>query len=202
MPQAAAPPRAARRLQTVRTFGRWDCINARQRERAKESRFAACTPVLRSPASRRPPPKYGAFRLSPQRSLLRQTGCWRKPDSNPWSHLDRAACPAEDKGRTRAAAALLLLLCAIALTASKAMSTRFGPLTISDPAPVQRQAGEPRSARQQRPRLRQEMRYRHIRVAARQIFFAYVAARIARTPRSCDSVRLSSTILVGFSLQK
>ena len=123
-------------------------------------------------------------------------------DSNPWSHLDRAACPAEDKGRTRAAAALLLLLCAIALTASKAMSTRFGPLTISDPAPVQRQAGEPRSARQQRPRLRQEMRYRHIRVAARQIFFAYVAARIARTPRSCDSVRLSSTILVGFSLQK
>ena len=35
MPQTAA----ARRLQKVRTFGRWDCINARQRERAKGSRF-------------------------------------------------------------------------------------------------------------------------------------------------------------------
>src|ERR1700730_10361047 len=48
MPQAAAPPRAARRLQTVRTFGRWDCINARQRETAKESRFAACASLLTS----------------------------------------------------------------------------------------------------------------------------------------------------------
>src|SRR6202041_1279952 len=42
-PDRGAPGRgpiaAARRLQTVRTFGRWDCTNARQRERAKESRF-------------------------------------------------------------------------------------------------------------------------------------------------------------------
>src|ERR1700731_1393503 len=41
MPPGRGPTAAARRLQTVRTFGRWDCINARQRERAKESRFAA-----------------------------------------------------------------------------------------------------------------------------------------------------------------
>ena len=31
-----------------KAFGRWDCINARQRERAKESRFAACTSLLTS----------------------------------------------------------------------------------------------------------------------------------------------------------
>jgi len=39
VPQTAA----GRHLQKVRTFGRWDCINARQRETAKESQFAACT---------------------------------------------------------------------------------------------------------------------------------------------------------------
>ena len=90
MPQAAAPPRPrVVCLQTVRTFGRWDCINARQRERAKESRFAACTSLLTSPATRRPPPKCGAFRLQPQGSLLRQTGCWSEEDSNSRSHRER-----------------------------------------------------------------------------------------------------------------
>src|SRR3984893_7667900 len=64
MPQAAAPPRAARRLQTVRTFGRWDCINARQRERAKESRFAACASLLTSPATRRRRQSAGLFAYS------------------------------------------------------------------------------------------------------------------------------------------
>src|SRR2546423_5952990 len=73
-------------LQTARTFGRWDCINARQRERAKGPRFAAWTSLLTSPATRRPPPKCGAFRLQPRGSLLRQTVCWREPDSNPRSH--------------------------------------------------------------------------------------------------------------------
>ena len=91
MPQAAAPPRPRVGLQTVRTFGRWDRINARQRERAKEPRFAACASLLTSPASRRPPPKCGAFRLQPRRSLLRQTGRWREADSNPRSRLSRGA---------------------------------------------------------------------------------------------------------------
>jgi hypothetical protein len=68
-------------------LGRWDCINARQRERAKEARFGACTSVLTSPVTRKPPPKCGAFRLYPRGSPLRQTGCWRKADSNSWSHL-------------------------------------------------------------------------------------------------------------------
>jgi hypothetical protein len=87
MCQAADPTAAARHFQTIRTFGRWDCINARQRERAKESRFAAGASLLTSPATRRLPPKCGAFRLQPRGSPLRQTGCWRKPDSNSRSHM-------------------------------------------------------------------------------------------------------------------
>jgi hypothetical protein len=66
----------------VRTCRRWDCINVRQRERAKEARFAACTSLLTSPATRRMPPKCGAFPVQPRRSPLRQTACWSKPDSN------------------------------------------------------------------------------------------------------------------------
>jgi hypothetical protein len=77
----------------VRTCWRWDCLNVRQREKAKEPRFAACTSLLRSPATRRMPPKCGAFRLQPRRSPLRQTGCWSKGDSNPWSHLRRRRHP-------------------------------------------------------------------------------------------------------------
>ena len=42
MPQAAAPPRPRLICKRSELFGRWDCINARQRERAKESRLAAC----------------------------------------------------------------------------------------------------------------------------------------------------------------
>jgi len=82
MPQGRGSIAAARHLQTVGTFGRWDCINARQRETAKESRFAACASLLTSPATRRPPPKCGAFRLQPRGAPLRQTGCWREMDSN------------------------------------------------------------------------------------------------------------------------
>ena len=51
MPQGRGSTRPARHLQTVGTFGRWDCINARQRERAKEARFAACPSLLTSPAA-------------------------------------------------------------------------------------------------------------------------------------------------------
>jgi hypothetical protein len=51
------------------------------RETAKESRFAACTSLLPSPATLRPSPKCGAFRMQPRGSPLRQTGCWRKEDS-------------------------------------------------------------------------------------------------------------------------
>jgi hypothetical protein len=73
----------------VRTCRRWDCIDTRQRERAKEARFAACTSLLTSPATRRMPPKCGPFPVQPRRSPLRQTACWRKADSNFWSHLER-----------------------------------------------------------------------------------------------------------------
>src|SRR5438477_1514492 len=58
-------------------------VNARQREGAKKSWFAACASLLTSPATRRMPPKCGAFRLQPRGSPLRQTGCWRKQDSEP-----------------------------------------------------------------------------------------------------------------------
>src|SRR5205823_4534385 len=78
--RARSRPRAS--AVNVRTFRRWDCINARQRERAKEARFAACTSLLTSRASRRMPPKCGAFRFQPRGSPLRQTGCWREQDSN------------------------------------------------------------------------------------------------------------------------
>jgi hypothetical protein len=43
----------------------------RSERRAKESRFAACTSLLTSPATRKPPPKCGAFRLQPRGVLLR-----------------------------------------------------------------------------------------------------------------------------------
>ena len=45
------PTAAARDLQTVRTLARWDCINARQREKAKESRFLPSASLLTSPAT-------------------------------------------------------------------------------------------------------------------------------------------------------
>jgi hypothetical protein len=90
--QSRGPPRLHVILQTVRTFGRWDCINARQRERPKKPRFAACTSRLTSPATRRPPPKCGAFRLQPRGSPLRQTGCWSEPDSNCRSRSCKGLC--------------------------------------------------------------------------------------------------------------
>jgi hypothetical protein len=99
--RGAARPRAS--FVNVRTFGRWDCINARQRERAKESRFAACTSLLTSQPTRRIPPKCGAFRLQTRDSPLRQTGCWREPDSNSRSHLYGCGslCGSEPDGNNR-----------------------------------------------------------------------------------------------------
>jgi hypothetical protein len=41
------------------------------------------------PATRRMPPKCGAFPLQPRRSPRRQTACWSKGDSNSWSHPER-----------------------------------------------------------------------------------------------------------------
>jgi hypothetical protein len=73
MPQAAAPTAAARRLQTVRAFGRWDCITAHQRERAKASRFAASTSLFTSPAIRDGRQSAGLFAYSP--------GCTAEIDS-------------------------------------------------------------------------------------------------------------------------
>jgi hypothetical protein len=52
-----------------------------QRESATESRFEACMSLLTSQATRRTPPKCGVFRFQPRGSPLRQTGCWREPDS-------------------------------------------------------------------------------------------------------------------------
>ena len=51
MPQGRGSTAARASFTTVGTFGRWDCINARQRERAKEARFAACPSLLTSPAA-------------------------------------------------------------------------------------------------------------------------------------------------------
>jgi len=55
--------------------------------------FQTHDPMLQAflDATRRPPPKCGAFRLQPRRSLLRQTGRWREADSNPRSRLSRGA---------------------------------------------------------------------------------------------------------------
>jgi hypothetical protein len=89
VPQAAAPPRPRVICKMVRTFERWDCINAGQRESATEPRFTACTSILTSQASRRTPPKCGAFRFQPRGSPLRQTGCWSKADSDSRSHRER-----------------------------------------------------------------------------------------------------------------
>jgi hypothetical protein len=92
VPQAAAHRGRVSFCDRVRTCRRWDCINVRQRERAKEARFAACTSLLTSPATRRMPPKCGAFPVQSRRSPLRQTGRWSKADSNPWSHFRAAPC--------------------------------------------------------------------------------------------------------------
>jgi hypothetical protein len=90
--QAAAPPRPRVVCKRSEPFRRWDCINARQRERARKPRFVAYPSLLTSPATRKPPPKCGAFRLQPRSSPLRQTGCWSKPDSNLRSRRNRNAC--------------------------------------------------------------------------------------------------------------
>jgi hypothetical protein len=45
----------------------------RSEKKVKERRFAAGTSLLTSPATRRPPPKCGAFRRQPRCSLPRQT---------------------------------------------------------------------------------------------------------------------------------
>jgi hypothetical protein len=58
-PRPTAAPRVF--LQTVGTFGRWDCINAYQREGAKKSRFAACPSLLTSLATPRTAAKVRGF---------------------------------------------------------------------------------------------------------------------------------------------
>ena len=60
VPPAAAPPQP-RVICKPSERSRWDCIKVRQGERAKESRFAACTSLLTSPATRRTPSKCGLF---------------------------------------------------------------------------------------------------------------------------------------------
>jgi len=89
MPQAAAPPqpRVVCNSQNFRQVGLHQCPSERKGEGGPGSQPAR--PLLTSPATRRPPPKCGAFRLQPQGSLLRQTGCWRKTDSNLWSHFQK-----------------------------------------------------------------------------------------------------------------
>src|SRR5208282_3520450 len=61
---------------------RWDCINARQRKRAKWCRVPPGTSLLTSPCTRRAPRNRGVLRVEAGGSLLRQTRCWRKEDSN------------------------------------------------------------------------------------------------------------------------
>jgi hypothetical protein len=53
------------------------------------------------PSPRKMPPKCGAFPVQPRRSPLRQTACWRKPDSNRWSHfgVSTTAATAPNQGR-------------------------------------------------------------------------------------------------------
>src|ERR1700719_2055930 len=79
---------------------------------------AACTSRLTSPATRRPPPKCGAFRLQPRGSLLRQTGCWSKGDSNSPSHPERQRSEGRHMGpahrsRFRSRAAVIVTLAAL-----------------------------------------------------------------------------------------
>ncbi len=69
---------------------RWDCINARQRKRAKWCRVAPGTSLLTSPCTRRASRNRGAVCLQPWNSLQRQTRRWRKPDSNRRSRARRA----------------------------------------------------------------------------------------------------------------
>ena len=55
------------------------------------------------PTIRRPPPKCGALRLQPRGAPLRQTGCWRKADSNWWSRLVRRVVPRPQNAPMRSA---------------------------------------------------------------------------------------------------
>jgi hypothetical protein len=66
---------------------RWDCINVRQRERAKEARFRSRHVPSHVPSHPQNAAKVRGFPVQPRRSPLRQTACWRKADSNRWSHL-------------------------------------------------------------------------------------------------------------------
>ena len=67
-------------------------VGLRQRppeKKAKRNEFAANPSFLSSRCTSRPPPNRGTFRLRRWGSVQRQTPCWRKRDSNLWSHLQR-----------------------------------------------------------------------------------------------------------------
>jgi hypothetical protein len=84
-PRPDRGPRAVlRQGQNLAGVGLHQCPSERKGEGGPvRSRHA----LLTSPATRRMPPKCGAFPVQPRRSPLRQTACWRKGDSNRWSHV-------------------------------------------------------------------------------------------------------------------
>ena len=77
MPQPRLSPRLARRCTLVRAAPGWDCINARQRKYARESRLAVSPSCLTSPPMRRGPRKRGTFRARHRCALERRTRRWR-----------------------------------------------------------------------------------------------------------------------------
>jgi len=98
MPQPRLSPRLARRCTLVRAAPGWDCINARQRKYARESRLAVSPSCLTSPPMRRGPRKRGTFRARHRCALERRTRRWREPDSNHRSRRERDG-PAADHRR-------------------------------------------------------------------------------------------------------
>ena len=130
------PHRGRASFATVGTFARWDCVNARQRERANESRFAAGTSLLTSPATRRMPPKCGTFRIQPRGSPLRQTGRWRKANSNCRSQL-RVVLP---KARPAVGLYHYGSLCALNAKAGRELRSARAPPSQGPPTLLGRKA--------------------------------------------------------------
>ena len=86
-PQAAALPRPHVVCQRSELSGGGTASMPVREKGRRRPGSQPCTSLLTSPATRRMPPKCGPFPVQPRRSPLRQTACWRKADSNSWSHL-------------------------------------------------------------------------------------------------------------------
>jgi len=87
MPQVAAPPQPARCCDRSELFPNRDCINARQRNRAKRSLVVARSSLSHVPNHAQTGARAATLADSVHGTPQRQTHRWRDTDSNPRSPM-------------------------------------------------------------------------------------------------------------------